>query len=54
MDETCLAADTVAWEGSFNGGELTRVVACVGEDLAEIGWSAEVDVSQVETIPRFS
>ena len=30
-------------EGSFQGGEVTRVETGVGEDLAEVGWSAEVD-----------
>ena len=43
MDETCLAVGAVAEEGSFQGGEGTRVEAGVGEDLAEVGWSAGVD-----------
>ena len=38
MDGTCLAG-----ERSFQGGEGTRAEAGVGEDLVEVGWSAEVD-----------
>ena len=29
--------------GSFQGGEETRVEVGVGEDLAEVGWSVEVN-----------
>jgi hypothetical protein len=29
--------------GYFKGGEGTSVDAGVGEDLAEVGWSSEVD-----------
>ena len=43
MDGTCLAAGTVAGEGSFPSGEGTSVEAGVSEDLVEFGWSAEVD-----------
>ena len=43
MDGTCLAAGTVAWEGSFQGGKEMRAEAGVGEDLAEVGWSTDVD-----------
>ena len=32
MDGTCLAEGAVAWEGSFQGGEGTRIEAGVGED----------------------
>ena len=35
MDETGLAAGTVAGKGSFQDGEGTRAEADVGEDLAE-------------------
>ena len=38
MDGTCLAASTVAGEGCTCGDEGMRM-----EDLAEVGWSAEVD-----------
>ena len=38
MDGTRLAAGTVAGEGSIGGGGGTRA-----EDLAEVGWFAEVD-----------
>ena len=42
MDGTCLAASTVVDLGSFHmvgdEGEVD-----VGEDLAEVGWSAEFD-----------
>ena len=37
VDGTCLAASMVAGEGSTGGGGGTR------EDLAEVGWFAEVD-----------
>jgi hypothetical protein len=43
MDRTCLAAGAVAGEGSFQGGKGTRAEADVGEDLAYVGWSVEVD-----------
>ena len=43
MHGTCLAAGTVVGEGSFQGGESTKAEADVAEDLAEVGWSAEVD-----------
>ena len=43
MNGTCLAAGTVAGLGSFQGGEGMWVVVGVGEDLAEVGCSAEVD-----------
>ena len=33
----------IAREGSFQGGEGIWVEADVGEDLAEVGWSAKVD-----------
>ena len=36
MDGICFAVGTVAGEGSFQGGEGTRVEAGVGDDLAEI------------------
>ena len=39
----CLAVGTVAGEGFFHDGEGTMAEAGVGEDLAEIGWSTEVD-----------
>ena len=38
VDGTRLAAGTVAGEGSTGGGGRTRA-----EDLAEVGWFAEVD-----------
>ena len=38
MDWTCLAAGMIAGEGSTCGGEGMRA-----KDLAEVGWSAEVD-----------
>ena len=38
MDGSSLAVGTVAGEGSTCGGEGTRT-----EDLAEVGWSGEVD-----------
>ena len=34
MDRACFAVCTVSNEGSFQGGEGTRVEAGVGEDLA--------------------
>ena len=40
MDGTCLAAGTVAGRDPFKG---TRAEVGVGEDLVEVGWSAEVD-----------
>ena len=40
VDGAYLAADTVAREGSFQGGVRTREEA--GVDLAEVEWSAEV------------
>ena len=36
MDGICLAAGTVAGEGSFQGGERTRAEAGIDEDLAEV------------------
>ena len=42
-DGTCCAVGMVAGEGSFQGGEETRVEVGVSEDLTEVGWSAEVD-----------
>ena len=38
----CFRSGTVAREGSFHSGDGTRVEAAVGEDLAEVCWSAEV------------
>ena len=43
MDGTCRAAGKVVGEGSFQGGEGTRAVAGGREDLAKVGYSAEVD-----------
>ena len=38
MDGTCLEAGTIAGERSTRGGGGMRA-----EDLAEVGWSADVD-----------
>ena len=39
-DGMCFAVGTVIREGSFQGGEAETGV---GENLAEVGWSMEVD-----------
>ena len=43
MDGACFAMGTVAREGLFQSGEGTRVEVGLGDDLAEVGWSVEVD-----------
>ena len=43
MGGPCFAAGMIAREASFQGGLGMRAEAGVGEDLAEVGWSAEVD-----------
>ena len=43
MHGTCLEAGTVSGEGSFHGGGGMRTEVRVGEDLVEVGWSAELD-----------
>jgi hypothetical protein len=32
----------VAREGSLQGGKVTRTEVGVGEDLAKVGWAAEI------------
>jgi hypothetical protein len=44
VDAACLAVGTVAREGSFQSGEGLWVEASFGEDWAEVGQSAEVDI----------
>ena len=43
VDGPCFVTGTVIREGFFQSGEGTRAEAVVGEDLAEVGWSAEVN-----------
>ena len=43
MDGACFVVSMVAREGSFQGSEGTSAEVGVGEDLAEVGWFAEVE-----------
>jgi hypothetical protein len=43
VDRACFAASAVARKGSFQDDEGTWAEAGVGEDLAEVGWSAEIE-----------
>ena len=47
MDGTCFSAGTVAGERCFQGGGGTRTEVGFGEDLTEVGWSAEVVYGEV-------
>ena len=49
-DRAYFAASMVEKEGSFQAGEVMRAEAGVGEDLAEVGWSVEVDSGDFQEI----
>ena len=40
MDRTCFAVSSIAWKGSFQGGEWMKAEVGVAEDLAKVEWSA--------------